>query len=495
MITEKDLYKVDSDRITEIIKKIVENPKNLQNLQKNSGEYPLISKQKDFKKFKSSFIEFWNRLVEIGDENLVTDEYLINLIFSWAYSMSLSPIRSLRHTATVIILNLSRAIINLIKSTQSRISGFEKQTNAAKTRNKNKIDQSIKKLSQSIPKMEDWLQKIWDNFLVERWSDSLTEIRFECVTAIGFFISEYPSVFLKNNCLKYLGWMFSDQEPSIRCQATKVWLDLYSNEDLRHQLNQFCRSLKKRLLNLYKDVDLSTAVQGFKVILFLHQNDPSLFDEGEFEETLKMISHENNLIRQAAIEVVLSEVLENPISKSKKTKKTKTKKGIEHVKIQAFLNFIEQNTLHPNYPNYVVDAIWIHDNSFLLDWETITNLMASEKNSSLPASQQLLLAKIMVCVARKLNSKSIVENSKLPNAQTRKKQENKIVDFTNQIVVQLHPLLELYKAEPLVLEQLVYLPQYFNLKIISEENKPVRFLINVKLLQNKPLLWFILNRI
>lgn len=76
--------------------------------------YPLISKSKSFKKFRSSLDSFLSRLFTASAATqILYDTSFCQLLQSWLTSLSSSTIRSFRHTATVISLGAVTALCHV----------------------------------------------------------------------------------------------------------------------------------------------------------------------------------------------------------------------------------------------------------------------------------------------------------------------------------------------------------------------------------------------
>src|SRR5882762_7846231 len=83
-------------------------------MQENSPVYPLTSKLPVFKKFRKSLSEFLERLIASSAElgSLYTSDLMATLQ-TWVIAMSSSQIRSFRHTATVVALEVETALCDV----------------------------------------------------------------------------------------------------------------------------------------------------------------------------------------------------------------------------------------------------------------------------------------------------------------------------------------------------------------------------------------------
>jgi cohesin complex subunit SA-1/2 len=103
--------------------------------QDNSPVYPLTSKLPTFKKFRKSLSEFIERLIlsaaELG--SLYSTD-LMSTLSTWIIAMSSSHIRSFRHTATVIALEVETALCDVAASVEKEAEVVMRQKEGEKKR-------------------------------------------------------------------------------------------------------------------------------------------------------------------------------------------------------------------------------------------------------------------------------------------------------------------------------------------------------------------------
>lgn len=100
--------------------------------------YPLTSKHPMFKKFRKSLSEFLSRLVNSAAElGTLYSSDLILTIQSWVIAMSSSQLRSFRHTATVIALEIETALCEVASAVEKEAELIARQREGERKR-KNK---------------------------------------------------------------------------------------------------------------------------------------------------------------------------------------------------------------------------------------------------------------------------------------------------------------------------------------------------------------------
>jgi cohesin complex subunit SA-1/2 len=142
-------------------------------LKDNSPVYPLTSKLPAFKKFRKSLSEFIERLIlsaaELG--SLYTTD-LMTTLQTWVITMSSSQIRSFRHTATVIALEMETALCEVAASVEKealvvgRQKAGEKKRKAASKGNagarERELEAKAKETRDHREKCSEWLSEFVD---------------------------------------------------------------------------------------------------------------------------------------------------------------------------------------------------------------------------------------------------------------------------------------------------------------------------------------------
>ena len=103
--------------------------------QENSPIYPLTSKLPAFKRFRASLSEIIERLVLAAAElgSLYTSN-LITTLQTWVIAMSSSQIRSFRHTATVVALEVETALCQVAATVEKEAEILSRQREGERKR-------------------------------------------------------------------------------------------------------------------------------------------------------------------------------------------------------------------------------------------------------------------------------------------------------------------------------------------------------------------------
>lgn len=102
---------------------------------------------------------------------------------------------------------------------------------------------------------------------IHRYRDLDPSIRAECVQALGNWLKKFPAHYLDGQYLRYIGWVLSDTVTSVRLEAVRALVALYSHDDFIVSLQSFTDRFKPRLLEMASgDTDHSVRVAAVQVL-------------------------------------------------------------------------------------------------------------------------------------------------------------------------------------------------------------------------------------
>ncbi|KAK5993259.1 Cohesin subunit psc3-like protein [Cladobotryum mycophilum] len=282
-------------------------------------DYPLIAKAKSTRSFRDSLVTFFHALVALLHDTdiLYRDQELIDNVHSWLASMSSSPLRPFRHTATTIALAVQSGLVEVASTLDRRIANIEQQAQAAKkAKNKNKGDEIQRSLTEANGHRKICslsIQSFFDTVFVHRYRDIDPKIRVECVDALGSWIWNLPTVFMEPSYLRYLGWMLSDTNPTTRQEVLRQLLKVFKRD--AEQLGHFIDRFRPRLIEMATvDSEVSVRVVAISVIDALRA--AALLEPTEIDSIGKLIFDSEIRIRKAVVGFFIScidDVLEGKV--------------------------------------------------------------------------------------------------------------------------------------------------------------------------------------
>ncbi|KAK4699710.1 cohesin complex subunit SA-1/2, partial [Phenoliferia sp. Uapishka_3] len=267
--------------------------------------YPLISKSKALKKFRSSLANFLSRIfTTAASSEILYDETFCQTIQSWLTSLSSSKIRSFRHTATVISLftvsSLSEVSVAVNKEfTQASRAKEAEEKKAKKDKARLKdLEKNVKGTHEKKTKVEEHLGELCDGVFANRYRDSESNIRAECIKALGHWMKVHPDYWLEGTYLKYLGWVLSDENKDVRHEAVKALISLYAKDDHIGAMQHFTERFKSQFVRMAtSEVDLSVRISCIHVLRQIDTH--GLLEDDQRDEIATLVFEEERRVRQA----------------------------------------------------------------------------------------------------------------------------------------------------------------------------------------------------
>ncbi|KAF8062324.1 hypothetical protein FPV67DRAFT_1508040 [Lyophyllum atratum] len=281
--------------------------------QDNSPVYPLTSKLPVFKKFRRSLSEFIERLIaSSADLGALYSSNLMETLQTWVIAMSSSQIRSFRHTATVVALEVETALCDVAAAVEKEAEVVGRQREGEKKRKSSNKgsgarDKELETKAQEIrkrrTKLAEFLKEFVDGVFVHRYRDLDPNIRAECVHAIGLWFKKYPGHFLDAAYLRYVGWVLSDSNTHVRLEAVKSLSGVYDQADYIGSLNHFTERFKPRLIEMAtSDTEISVRVAVIQVLGAIDGH--SLLEDEEREKLCLLVFDDEGRVRKAVSQFV-----------------------------------------------------------------------------------------------------------------------------------------------------------------------------------------------
>ncbi|KAH7929010.1 hypothetical protein BV22DRAFT_1003690 [Leucogyrophana mollusca] len=331
---------VDYDGVVDALDNFTEGLK-----QENSPIYPLTSKLPIFKKFRNSLSELIERLIlsaaEVG--SLYTSD-LVTTLQTWVVAMSSSQIRSFRHTATVVALEVETALCQVAAAVEKEAEVIGRQregerkrkaTNKTAGAREKDLEGKAAEVRKRRTALAEFLKEIVDGVFVHRYRDLDPNIRAECVRAMGSWFRNYPAHFLDASYLRYVGWVLSDSNTHVRLEAVKALATVYDQADYVGSLTHFTERFKPRLIEMATgDTELAVRIAVIGVLGAIDGH--SLLEDEEREKLCLLVYDEETRVRKAVsgfVSGVWEELVEERLVGRKSTEKMKQRAGIKALAI------------------------------------------------------------------------------------------------------------------------------------------------------------------
>ncbi|KAI0827388.1 hypothetical protein BC628DRAFT_1369278 [Trametes gibbosa] len=322
------------DDFTEVLKK------------DNTPIYPLTSKLPVFKRFRRTLSEFLDRLIIASAElGLLYNTDLMPTLQTWVIAMSSSQLRSFRHTATVIALEVETALCDVAAAVEKEAEVVSRQREGERKRkaagNKGKggnareseLEKKAAEVRERRSKLAEFLKEFVDGVFVHRYRDLDPNIRAECVRAMGLWFKKYPGHFLDGAYLRYVGWVLSDAHTQVRLEAVRALALAYEQTAYigAAALQHFTERFKPRLVEMaVGDIELGVRVAVVQVLQTIDGH--GLLEDEQRQQLCLLVFDEEARVRRAVsgfVKGVWDETVEERIVGRRSTDSDKHKAGVK----------------------------------------------------------------------------------------------------------------------------------------------------------------------
>ena len=269
-------------------------------------DYPLISKAKGNASFRSTLSGFFATLISTCHAGglLYSDLAILENIEVWVHTMSSSTLRPFRHTATLIALTIGNTLCtvtaeiaeNAAKTTRQK-EGEQKKKSVNKERVK-ALEAKIAEGDRRRAQLLDSMKYLLDAVFIHRYRDVDPRIRFECVMALGNWITTLPDVYFDGMHLRYLGWVLSDISTSTRAEVVKQLGKLFKNKDNAPRLRTFTEKFRSRIVEMaVRDSEVSIRAATVELLGMIRNT--GLLEPDDIDTVGKLIFDTEPRVRKA----------------------------------------------------------------------------------------------------------------------------------------------------------------------------------------------------
>ncbi|GJX60726.1 sister-chromatid cohesion protein 3 [Tanacetum coccineum] len=192
---------------------------------------------------------------------------------------------------------------------------------------------------------------------VHRYQDIDPDIRMSCIQSLGAWIVSYPSLFLQDLYLKYLGWTLYDKSVGVRKAYILALQDVYDVDDNVPSLGPFTLSFYKRMLDLADDNDISVALVPDDAL-------GSIYD---------LLIGDPPKIKRAIGELVYDHVIAQKLSSSQ-PRSSGDEGDRSRIHLLRMLQILREFSTDQVLSLYVIDDIW----EFMDAMQRITSMLLYE---------------------------------------------------------------------------------------------------------------------
>lgn len=439
-----------------------------------------------WKKFRSNFCDFVQTLVKMCQYSIIYDQYLMDNIISLLTGLSDSQVRAFRHTATLAVMKLMTALVDVALLTSVSCDNCQRQYEAerVKARDKRAADRlevlvaKKQELEENMEEIKNMLSYMFKSVFVHRYRDALSEIRSLAMSEIGVWMEKFPTHFLDDLYLKYVGWTLHDKVGEVRLRCLQSLRPLYNTDDLKSKLELFTSKFKERVVAMSLDREPEVAVNAVRLVSAILRMHPDVLADKDCENVYELVYSSQRGVAQAAGEFLNVRLFRPdaaaPVMRSRRGKL----RGPNAPLLRDLVQFFIESELH-EHGAYLVDAL-IDSNPMMKDWETMTDLLLEEAGPDedpLDNRQEASLVELMACCVRQAATgeppvgRAPPRRAPQPSRdQTRLVAEDR-ARLTAHFIPVMPALLDKFAADADKLANLAGLPQHFDLELYTSRRQ------------------------
>ncbi|XP_054830772.1 cohesin subunit SA-2-like [Eublepharis macularius] len=442
----------------------------------DNEDYPLIKPGSYWKKFKANICEFTAVLIQQCQCSILYDSCLMDTIISLLTGLADSTVRAFRHTSTLAAMKLLTALAHLILNLDASRGNLERLYEVEKNRTTGKktnyrldqLERKRKEYEQKHLEIENMMNAIFKGTFLQRYRDVVPEIRAICIEEMGSWMKIYPSTFLNDSYLKYIGWMLYDKQPEVRLKCLQGLQGIYEQKELVSKLDLFTSRFKDRIMSMTLDKDHEVAVQAMKLLTLMSQNCEDSLSSEDCETLYQFVYTTHRPLAVAAGELLYKRLIVQETEMEAVSKRS-GKQEPNASQLKTLIIFFLESELH-SHVTYVVDSLWDWSMSLLKDWECMTALLlenADDQKEALSDAQESALIEIILATVREaVEGHPPVGRGGAKKILSTKEKKIQLEDsnkITEHFIVVLPQLLAKYSKDAEKVTNLLKIPQHFDL--------------------------------
>ncbi|XP_039160203.1 sister-chromatid cohesion protein 3 isoform X2 [Eucalyptus grandis] len=445
------------------------------------------SKRKEFKNFQDNLLTFWNNLVIECQNGPLFDQVLFDKCVDYIIALSCTPPRVYRQVASLMGLQLVTSFITVAKALGAQRETTQRQLNAEKKKRIEgpRLESLNKRLSsthEKITTIEEMMRKIFTGLFVHRYRDIDPNIRMSCIESLGVWILSYPSLFLQDLYLKYLGWTLNDKNAGVRKASVLALQNLYEVDDNVPTLGLFSERFSNRMIELADDIDISVAVCGIGLVkqLLRHQ----LLPDDDLGPLYDLLIDEPPEIRHAIGALVYDHLIAQKFNSQSGSKGSD---DTSEVHLGRMLQILREFSTDPILIIYVIDDVWEYMIA-MKDWKCIISMLLDE-NSVIELTDEdgTNLVRLLSASVKKAVGERIVpatDNRKQYFNKAQKESfENNRKDITIAMMKSYPQLLRKFMADKAKIPSLIEIIVHMRLELYSLKRQEQSFKSILKLVK------------
>ncbi|WFD21141.1 cohesin complex subunit [Malassezia caprae] len=248
--------------------------------QQAQAAYPIVSRAKPLRGIRKQAGHLVEKLLEDAAEaDILGEEDLLDVWQQWLAALSVSSLRSFRHTATLVALWTINALSAQLEQAREQYDVAVRQRDAEAQRsgsNRTRLAHTAEKMEQ-LDALRDTLDANLDALVNQVFSprsrDFDAAIRLDCIEQLGTWMKRFPTQYLQAFYFRHIGTALSDPDVHVRLQSLRAVQGVCTAEYVI-QLVPLAEAHKARMVEMaLYDIDLAVRTTAFSVLESLNMQE------------------------------------------------------------------------------------------------------------------------------------------------------------------------------------------------------------------------------
>ena len=258
----------DSEHVDDVLERIQD-----EFAQHLHSQYPIVSRSKSLKNIRKHAALLIKKIFSDASEaELLSDEDFLDTWQQWLLAMSVSSLRSFRHTSSLVAMWTIGAFSHELEQVRENYDVAVRQRDAEAKRqsaNRTRLVHTGHKMEQ-LDSLRESLDAHLDDYVKHVFSPRSRDfdalVRLDCVDQLGSWMKEFPTQYLQEYYLRHVGAALSDPDVTVRLHALRSIKNVLVPEHAI-QLVSFSETHKSRMVDMaLYDVDLGVRTTAFAVL-------------------------------------------------------------------------------------------------------------------------------------------------------------------------------------------------------------------------------------
>ncbi|XP_051167839.1 cohesin subunit SA-2-like isoform X3 [Leptopilina boulardi] len=423
----------------------------------DDGKYLFIRTGLEWKEFYENFSHFIEILIEkCHKSDILYDNYFEKKFLRFLIKLSKSHYQGFRHTSTLAGVKIISSLVKINKSLENssnNVSGSESDMENSRV---NKL-----------------IVELFEEIFGLRFIDIFAKIRLLCIQEFDIWLKIIPELFIKEDCLKYIGRSIFDSDAEVRLKCLEILKPLYTLNTTITKIEHFTTKFKKRLIAMTLDVNPDVDVVAMQIVIEILQKQPKILDADDLNNIFKLVFDSYQPLARLAGTFLKIYISTSPESDNDSI----TSDGISNTNFirDLVIFFSEFEDSLPNEPNTTqcanlfVDSLFNHC-EIIKDWEFMTNILLDD-DESFNEEMKTSLIFIMISSIKQAATGEIPksrESKQKVTANSKRIIKQDQEKITKHFIKILPDLIVKYKLDDKNLANLLLISEYFDLNVYTK---------------------------